>query len=79
MQISVYIAVSLDGYIARPDGSLDWLPQGDGADDYGYSDFIAPIDRIVMGRKTYETVLGFGGDWPYAKPVTVRVPTTEPD
>ena len=67
----VFIAVSLDGYIAREDGGLDWLDlPGAAAEDHGYDDFMASMDGIVMGRRTYETVLGFGA-WPYAKPVIV--------
>jgi len=67
----VFIATSLDGYIARPDGRIDWLEMpGFEGEDYGYSDFIAGIDGLIMGRATYETVLGFG-DWPYDKPVWV--------
>jgi len=69
----VYIATSLDGYIADANGSLDWLntvPNPDST-DYGFADFMDGIDALVMGRKTFETVLGFGGDWPYSKPVFV--------
>jgi len=66
MKISAYIAASLDGFIARPDGSLDWLPQTqEGNEDYGYSRFFDSIDAIVMGRSTFDTVLSFG-QWPYA-------------
>jgi dihydrofolate reductase len=64
MLCSVFIAMSLDGFIAREDGSLDWLPPG-GGEEHGYTEFIAGIDVIVMGRITYETVLGFDA-WPYA-------------
>ncbi len=75
MKISVYIATSLDGFIAREDGTLDWLPGADGSgfgeEDYGYHDFIATVDMLVMGRKSYEIILSFGGDWPYETPVTV--------
>lgn len=63
MKISVFIATSLDGYIARPDGALDWLPQSD-SEDHGYNDFFASIDTLLLGRKTYETVLGFS-PFPY--------------
>lgn len=67
----VFIATSLDGQIARADGGIDWLPAPDPADDYGYAAFMAGIDALVMGRHTFETVLGFG-DWPYgALPVRV--------
>src|SRR3954470_18726807 len=66
MTVSVYIAVSVDGFIARKDGGLDWLDrvQRDG-EDYGYAVFAATVDVIVMGRATYETARGFDA-WPYA-------------
>jgi len=71
MKVSVYIATSLDGFIARDDGGLDWLPgadtneQGDAeVEDYGYREFMESVDVLVMGRKTYEKVLSFGM-WPY--------------
>lgn len=73
MRASVYIATSLDGFIAREDGGLDWLPGADGGgagEDYGYQAFMASVDVIVMGRRTYEQVLTFG-DWPYQVPVAV--------
>lgn len=64
--ISVFIAVSVDGFIARPDGSIDWLSAVEReGEDYGYKVFFDACDTLVMGRKTYETVLGFGA-WPYA-------------
>jgi dihydrofolate reductase len=70
VQASVFIATSLDGFIAREDGAIDWLPQG-GAEDYGYRAFIETVDTIVMGRRTYETVLAFD-PWPYGSiPVVV--------
>lgn len=65
MKTSVFIASSLDGFIAREDGSLDWLMASTPAEgDTGYDAFMAGIDVIVMGRYTFETVLGFD-DWPY--------------
>ena len=68
MKTSVFIATSLDGFIARADGALDWLPS-DGVEPHGYDEFMATVDALVIGRKTYETVLTFG-TWPYgAKPV----------
>lgn len=68
----VFIAMSLDGYIAREDDSLDWLtPYHAPDEDHGFDTFMASVDGLVMGRGTFRTVLGFGGDWPYAKPVTV--------
>ncbi len=66
-QVRLYIACSLDGFIAKKDGSLDWLDaiENPNEDDYGYNDFYSRIDTIVMGRKTYEEILGFGVEWPY--------------
>jgi len=69
----VFIAQSIDGYIAGPNGEIDWLdlipnPEGD---DLGYFDFIANIDALVMGRHSFETVLGFDVEWPYKVPVFV--------
>ena len=71
---SVFIAVSLDGYIAREDGGLDWLdaanatvPRGE---DCGYAQFMQSVDTIVMGRKSYEKVRGFG-EWPYGDTAVV--------
>ena len=69
----VYIATSLDGYIAGPDGELDWLmtfPNPEKS-DFGFAKFIKKIDALVMGRKTFEKVVSFGGNWPYPKPVFV--------
>ena len=70
---SVFIATSLDGYIADKNDGIDWLnsvPNPDN-DDMGYLEFSNRIDALVMGRKTFETVLGFDVDWPYDKPVFV--------
>ena len=68
-----YVAASLDGYIARPDGRVDWLEAVENtSEDHGYHAFYDSIDGLLMGRATYESVLGFGGDWPYpGKPCTV--------
>ncbi len=69
-KIVYYVAASLDGYVADADGGVGWLPEGD-SDDYGYADFYAGVDALVMGRRTYDQVLGFG-QWPYAgKPAYV--------
>lgn len=69
----VFIATSLDGYIADKNGSVDFLNQypDPAGEDMGYHHFMDSIDALVMGSKTYETVLGFGVDWPYTKPVYV--------
>jgi dihydrofolate reductase len=63
MRFRIFIAQSLDGYIARPDGSIDWLRPFDSV-DYGYEAFLAEIGTIVMGRKAYELANSFG-EWPY--------------
>ena len=70
IKVSVYIATSLDGFIARKNGEIDWLTGGESGQDYGYAEFISGIDHIVMGRNSYEKVLTFGG-WPYEKKVIV--------
>ncbi|HSL31884.1 MAG TPA: dihydrofolate reductase family protein [Anaerolineales bacterium] len=70
IKVSVYIATSLDGFIARKNGEIDWLTGGESGQDYGYAKFMSSIDHIVMGRNTYEKVLSFGG-WPYEKRVVV--------
>lgn len=69
----VFIAQSLDGFIARPDHGLDWLevetPEGE---DFGYAALMERVDALVMGRNTFETVLGFDVPWPYGEtPVVV--------
>ena len=65
---SAFIATSLDGFIARPDGSIDWLDDAQGlipeGEDCGYLEFMASIDGLVMGRHTFERVLSFDA-WPY--------------
>ncbi|GAB5534067.1 MAG: dihydrofolate reductase family protein [Rubricoccaceae bacterium] len=62
---SVFIATSLDGFIAREDGEIDWLEGWSGDGDCGYSDFIASVDTLILGRKSFEKVLSFGEPWPY--------------
>ncbi|MHC6224001.1 dihydrofolate reductase family protein [Pseudomonas sp. X10] len=63
----VFIATSLDGFIAREDGSLDWLMGAtSSSDDHGYDAFMASVDTLVMGRHTFEKVLTFG-EWPYTQ------------
>ncbi|HTV84983.1 MAG TPA: dihydrofolate reductase family protein [Dyella sp.] len=70
MKASVFVGVSVDGFMARLDGALDFLPAG-GGEPHGYDQFMASVDALVIGRGTYETVLGFDG-WPYGdKPVFV--------
>ncbi|WP_196889357.1 dihydrofolate reductase family protein [Aureivirga sp. CE67] len=69
----VYIATSLDGYIADKNGGIDWLnmiPNPDNL-DLGFHDFTSKMDALVMGRTTFETVCGFDIEWPYQIPVFV--------
>lgn len=75
LKVSVFIATSLDGFIAREDGGIDWLEAANAAvppgEDCGYARFIASVDALVMGSGTFEKVLSFP-DWPYGdKPVWV--------
>ena len=73
MKCSVFIAASVDGFIARQNGNLDWLPgeeSGIPEEDHGYFEFMSSVDVVVMGRGTFEKVLTFGG-WPFRKPVVV--------
>lgn len=66
-EIVYYVAVSLDGYIATPDGGVERLaPFEAGTEDYGYEEFLAGVDGVVMGSRTYEQVLTFG-EWPYGR------------
>jgi dihydrofolate reductase len=84
---SVFLGMSVDGFIARLDGDLEWLtggaepdgPPDDGAGgDFGFADFVAGIDALVMGRGTYDVIAPFG-EWPYqGKPVHVLSTTLEP-
>ena len=70
VRASVFIAASLDGFIARTNDDLDWLP-ADGGEEHGYEAFMASVDGLVIGRRTYEKVLTFDA-WPYGeKPVFV--------
>jgi dihydrofolate reductase len=70
MQASVFVGTSLDGFIARSNGAFDFLPAG-GGEPHGYEEFMVTVDAMVIGRNTYETVLGLDA-WPYGlKPVVV--------
>ena len=70
----IFIAQSLDGYIARPDGAIDWLRPFDSV-DYGYETFLSEIGTIVMGRKSYELARSFG-EWPYASARSLVITST---
>jgi dihydrofolate reductase len=65
VKASIFVGTSLDGFIARANGAFDFLPPG-GGEPHGYDEFIATVDALVIGRKTFETVLGFDG-WAYGK------------
>lgn len=77
---SVYIATSLDGFIARVDGSIDWLLEANtivpAGEDCGYAEFMSSIDVLIMGRNTYEQVAGFE-PWPYEGKRVVVLTTRE--
>lgn len=69
-QFKLYIAASVDGYIATPDGGVSWLDPYNSS-EMGYEEFISAIGTVVIGRKTFEQVLSFGVPWPYDDQRTV--------
>ena len=69
MRVSVFVGTSLDGFIARRSGKYDFLEAGE-REPHGYDEFIASVDALVIGRKTYETVLSFP-EWPYGDRLVV--------
>lgn len=73
MTAKVFIATSLDGYISDRNSKIDWLESTPNPNqiDMGYTNFMAQVDALVMGRNTFETVCSFDMDWPYDKPVFV--------
>jgi dihydrofolate reductase len=73
MMVSVFVGTSVDGFIARLSHSLDFLPP-DGGEPHGYEEFIGTVDTIVIGRKTFEIVLGFPA-WPYGQKRVVVLST----
>jgi dihydrofolate reductase len=66
-KVVLFIAKSIDGYIARPDGRLDWLTTIPSPEkgDYGYAELLNNTEMIIMGRRTYDEIIGFGVEWPY--------------
>ena len=73
-RVRVFIASSLDGFIAGVDDDLSWLPPipSEPGHDFGYGAFMAEVGALLMGRRTFDVVLGFGGEWPYGeRPVLV--------
>jgi dihydrofolate reductase len=77
MTVSVFVGTSVDGFIARPNGDLDWLP-ADGGEPHGYEEFIASVDALVIGRKSFEKVLTFDA-WPYGDKRVVVLSTRPVD
>jgi dihydrofolate reductase len=76
--VRVFIACSLDGFIAGPDGDLDWLPSDATAgEDYGFGAHMATTGALLMGRATYDTIAAHGWDWPYGD-TPVLVATSRP-
>ena len=69
MKASIFVGTSLDGFIARSNGSFDFLPPG-GGEPHGYHEFMATVDALVLGRNTFDAVVRFP-QWPYEKPVFV--------
>jgi len=65
-KIVYFVTASLDGFIARPNGDIDWLMQAEGNEDFGFATFLESIDTVVQGRNTYEQVLTFG-PYPYVE------------
>ena len=76
MKVRVFIACSLDGFIAGPNDELDWLEGPEGAEDT-FTPFLRQVGSILMGRRTYDVVCGFEGDWPYGE-TPIIVATNRP-
>jgi len=77
MTVSVFVGTSVDGFIARRSGSFDFLPEG-GGEPHGYTEFMATVDAVVMGRNTWDVVLGLGG-WPFVDKRVVVLSTRPVD
>ncbi|MCU0258876.1 MAG: dihydrofolate reductase family protein [Solirubrobacteraceae bacterium] len=76
-RVRIFLACSLDGFIAGPDGDLAWLPEPRAGEDLGFEAFLAASSALLMGRTTYDVVAGFDGPWPYGD-TPVFVATTRP-
>src|SRR5258708_30730269 len=68
-KVILYVAASVDGYLARPSGDISWLPTPAPNQDYGYKDFYASIHTLLVGRKTYEQALTLD-KFPYSEKET---------
>ena len=73
MKCSVFVGTSLDGFIARHNGEYDFLPAG-GGEPHGYDEFMATVDVLVIGRKTFESVMSLP-EWPYGKTQAIVLST----
>lgn len=70
-KVKLFIACSVDGFIAKPDGDIGWLSMVEApGEDYGYAAFYETVDTIILGRKTYEKVLSFGIEFPHKNKTT---------
>jgi dihydrofolate reductase len=76
-RVQIYSASSVDGYLAPPDGSLEWLEVVDDAADFGFDDFYSHVGTAICGRTTFDQVTGFGR-WPYDNTPVVVLTTHEP-
>lgn len=78
-KIKLYIATSLDGYIATLDGGLDWLTAYPNPEisDYGYSDFYNTVETLIMGGSTYQSILDMDIPWPYEDKQTYVISRTK--
>lgn len=74
-QVALYIAVSLDGYIADENGSVEWLESIDSEGDAGYEAFFDNVDTVVMGRTTYQQIFSLTDTFPYSKKMSTFFPT----
>lgn len=78
VKVVVYIAASIDGYIAADNDDLSFLASVEKeGEDYGYADFVSTIDTVIMGRKTYDKVLGFGIPYPHSNRLTYVITKTQ--
>jgi dihydrofolate reductase len=76
--VRAFLAASLDGFIAGPNDELDWLAgHGEGGSEDTFAPFFAEIGAMLMGRRTFDVVSGFGGDWPYGE-TPILVATSRP-
>jgi len=80
-KLILYIAMSLDGFIAKPDGDISFLTSVEKeGEDYGYSKFMESVDTIILGRKTFDKILAMGYELPYGnRPVYVVTRSSKSD